>query len=154
MITIKQILVPVDFSDTSKLAMKYAAEFAHKFKAELHIIHAVEPVVYASEPFAPINTGEIQVAQERMARDEIAKWHRSFIPDEIKTHEDVMIGKAYTEIIRYAQEHKIDVIIIGTHGRSGFDHFLLGSTAEKVVRKSPCPVLTVHLMEHDIIRSS
>jgi len=153
MIQIKRILAPVDFSDTSKLAMKYAAEFAHKFKAELHVIHVVEPVVYATEPFAPINMGDIQAAQEKMAREEIAKWRRSFIPDEIKTTENVLLGKAFSEIIGYAQKQKIDIIIIGTHGRGGLDHFLLGSTAEKVVRKAPCPVLTVHLVEHDIIRS-
>ena len=142
----------MDFSDTSKLAMKYAAEFAHKFKAELHIIHAVEPITYASEPFTPVNIGDVQVAQEKIARDELTKWHRSFIPEEIKTTEDVLIGSPYTEIVGYAKKLKIDIIIIGTHGRSGFDHFLLGSTAEKVVRKAPCPVLTVRLMEHDIIR--
>ncbi len=143
----------MDFSDTSKLAMKYAAEFAHKFKAELHVIHVIEPVVYATEPFAPINMGDLQAEQEKVAHEELAKWRRSFIPDEIKATGDVLLGKAFSVITDYAQKQKIDIIIIGTHGRSGLDHFLLGSTAEKVVRKAPCPVLTVHLSEHDIIKS-
>lgn len=144
--TIQRILVPTDFSEPAHEAQKYAMAFAEKFGAELHLLHIVAPLplpsTYAGQvSYLPdvdmaclLESGKAQLAKE-VDHD----WFRNH-----PTVQAVELGFAADEIVRYAKHHKIDLIVMGTHGRTGLSHLILGSVAEKIVRVSECPVLTVH----------
>jgi len=151
MIQIKRLLTPTDFSDFSKQALHYAVEFARSFRAELHLVNVVEPYAYPADMFGQVGMVDVENALEKAAHEEIANWQKNNIPEGITSVAAVLHGRPFSEIIRYAQEHQIDLLIMGTHGHSGIDHFLLGSTAEKVIRKAPCPVLTVRAQEREIV---
>ena len=145
---LKSILVPTDFSECSEKALNYAMAYAEQFRASLTLLYVVE-IAYGSE------AGVINFEKYKQeANDEgkkklvaIAKRFSKSIP----TKSSVRIGAPYDEIVRYAQEANTDLIIISTHGRSGLKRFFLGSTAEKVVRHAPCPVLVVREREHEFV---
>jgi nucleotide-binding universal stress UspA family protein len=134
MIEVKSILVPTDFSDFSRYALDYALTMAQTFKARIILIHVT-----------PENVKQRQ-AEDRKRLEE-------FIPPELKKGLEVEIihkvGIPFVEIIRAAKEKKTDLIVMATHGRSGLSHILFGSVAEKVVRKSTCPVLSIRPREHE-----
>ncbi len=153
MIDLHRILVPTDFSKHSQNALTYAAEFADKFGAELYLLHVVQdlslffpdPVSGAPPITPPVDqlTAAVQVSLDRLVRDnDLAR---------LKVHQVVREGTPFYEIIRFAREADVDLIVMGTHGRSGLVHVLLGSVTEKVVRKAPCPVLTVRHPEHEFV---
>lgn len=143
-ITIKKILVPIDFSDYSKSALKYAVNFAKVFNAEMYLIYVVEPVIYPPDfSMGQIAIPSITIEMDERAKEELTKLAQQEIPSEIKQQIIIKTGKPFVEIIETASEEDIDLIIIATHGHSGVEHILFGSTAEKVVRKAPCPVLTL-----------
>lgn len=153
MITLNKILVPTDLSEFSQHALRYGCELAHRFSAELHLLNVAQDIVaMVPEPgMAFPAPGEyMQELREASARalQELPDptWLRG-----VKVSRDVRVGTPFVEIVRYAREAGIDLIVIGTHGRSGLAHVLLGSTAEKVVRKAPCPVLTVRPEGHDFV---
>jgi nucleotide-binding universal stress UspA family protein len=143
MIAVKKILVPTDFSECSAAAVNYGRAMASVFGATLHLLHVVQDPYtqpWAAEAFpAPLGDLLEQWEQQAEAR----------LKEQIPVAElgsaviATVIGSPFYEIIRYADEQKIDLIVIGTHGRGPLGHMLLGSVAEKVVRKAPCPVLTV-----------
>lgn len=148
MITLKRILVPTDFSEHSDKAIRYGAELASKFGAELHLIHTIEstPIMYGEGAYFPPET-EAEI--EASARKQLEAVE---VPAEgVTVKREVVPGHPFVEIIRYAREHDIGLIVIGTHGRGAIAHMLLGSVAEKVVRKAPCPVLTVRDEEHEFV---
>jgi len=153
MIDLHRILVPTDFSEHSANALGYAVAFAEKFGAELHLLHVVQDLamflpdsVTAGPPLMP--PVDQLTAATRAALDRIvAENHLSHLP----VHTDIREGTPFYEIIRFAREKDIDLIVMGTHGRSGLVHVLLGSVTEKVVRKAPCPVLTVRHPEHEFV---
>lgn len=139
----RRILLPTDFSDRAETARAYAALLAQTFGAELHLLHVLqEPIAVLPESglaVAPpaINLSELTVAAENgLAAITVAE------PGRIAARV-VRSGLPAEEIVRYAEEAAVDLIIQGTHGRTGLAHVLLGSVAEKVVRKAPCAVLTV-----------
>jgi len=141
---IKKILVPIDFSDYSKKALQYTVKFATSSKAELFLVYVIEPMVYPADlsmgqmviPQSEVNLSEkAQIELEELALNEIGASLQYNIL--IKT------GKPFMEIIESASELDVDLIIISTHGHTGVEHLLFGSTSEKVVRKAPCPVLTL-----------
>ncbi len=141
---IKKILVPIDFSDYSKNALKYAVNFVETFKAEMFLIYVVEPVIYPPDfSMGQIAIPSVNTEWDERAKEELKKLAESEIPKEIKVQTIVKTGKPFIEIIDTATEKDIDLIVIATHGHSGVEHILFGSTAEKVVRKAPCPVLTL-----------
>ena len=141
---IKKVLVPVDFSDYSKNALSYAINFAMHFKADLHLIYVVEPVIYPPDfSMGQIAIPSIDLEMDKRAKDELKNLATKQIPSELKTNLIVKTGKPFIEIIETAAEIDADLIIIATHGHSGMEHILFGSTAEKVVRKAPCPVMTL-----------
>ncbi|MEJ5262163.1 MAG: universal stress protein [Ignavibacterium sp.] len=143
-ITIKKILVPIDFSDYSKSALKYAVNFAKVFNAEMYLIYVVEPVIYPPDfSMGQIAIPSVTVEMDERAKEELTKLAQQEIPSEIKRQIIIKTGKPFVEIIETASEEDVDLIIIATHGHSGVEHILFGSTAEKVVRKAPCPVLTL-----------
>ena len=145
MIQLNRILVPTDFSDYSRAALEYGGEFAERFGAELHLVHVLQDLVgLVPEPglaFPP--PGDYMLELQRSAEQALAGLPGAAAPEGVKVERVVRHGPPFLEIIRYAREAEIDLIVMGTHGRSGLAHMLLGSVAEKVVRKAPCPVLTV-----------
>jgi nucleotide-binding universal stress UspA family protein len=150
---LKCILVPIDFSEYSKNALKYAVPFAKQFGAEIILIYVVEPTTYPAD-FSFGQFGFPNVEDEFRARgeEELSALMEKEIRNEVKASKQVRTGKAYLEIIKMAREKEVDLIIIATHGHSGVEHMLFGSTAEKVVRKAPCPVLSLRPDERDFIK--
>jgi len=147
------MLVPTDFSKFSQIALLYAAAFAEKFAAELYLLHVVQDLavfipdmITVAPPPAP--TVEQMTRAVHDAFDRIVKENQL---DRFKIHREVREGTPFYEIVRYAQEQDIDLIVMGTHGHTGLAHMLLGSVTEKVVRKAPCPVLTVRHPEHEFV---
>lgn len=152
MIKIERVLFPVDFSELSLHVLGYARSFAESYQAELHLIHVVdEASMYwlamgpSSLPVGPTGDELVEVSQASMTKfiDE----HLSDTKCAIKS--EVVLGRPFLRIIEYASARQIDLIVLGTHGRSGLQHALLGSVTEKVVRKAPCPVLTIRHSEHE-----
>lgn len=144
MIEITNILVPIDFSEYSKNALRYSIEFSESKGSTLHLLNVIEPMMYPSD----FSTGEIvipapQIDVEHKFDDEMKNLKESLVPAELSCVTVMRTGKPFLEIINYASEKDIDLIIIATHGHTGVEHLLFGSTAEKVVRKAPCPVLTL-----------
>lgn len=142
--TINSVLVPIDFSDYSKSALRYAVNFAKSFNAEIILIYVVEPVIYPPDfSMGQIAMPSINTEWDDRAKDELQKLAKSEVIGAVKAKTIIKTGKPFVEIIETAKEENVDLIIIATHGRSGVEHILFGSTAEKVVRKAPCPVLTL-----------
>jgi nucleotide-binding universal stress UspA family protein len=149
MITLKKILVPTDFSEHSAKAMLYGSELARKFGAELHLMHAVEmtPLMYGEGAYVtPETEAEIEAIATKQLEDLPAD-----SSGDLKIVRKIEHGHPFVETIRYAKENDIGLIVLGTHGRGAIAHMLLGSVAEKVVRKAPCPVLTVRDKEHEFV---
>jgi len=154
MIQLNRILIPTDFSDFSNLALNYGCELAKKFQAELHLLSVVEDVFTLVPDFTGIPPG----AQDYVT-DQIQHFHLELeklpgpqIEKAIRVERKVVLGIPLVEILRYAKEEEMDMIVMGTHGRTGLKHVFLGSVAEAVVRQSPCPVLTTRLTGHQFIQ--
>ena len=145
MISIRRILVPVDLSGTSEHALTYAGEFAEKLGAELTVLYVVpEPSAVLPDMMMPVpvttaDTDDLVAAGHQSLAELLAAKNI----DRRNVTLDVRVGDAAEEIEAAAAELKADLIVVGTHGRSGLKHLLLGSVAEHVVRHAPCPVLTV-----------
>lgn len=147
MISLKKILVPTDFSESSEKAVRYASELASKFGATVHLLHIVEnvPVMYGEGGyFTPDTFADLEAAATK---------HLETVQcgDGLDVTRHVLQGHPFVEIIRFARDKDVDLIVVGTHGRGAIAHLLLGSVAEKIVRKAPCPVLTVRDQEHDFV---
>jgi nucleotide-binding universal stress UspA family protein len=151
-IILKKILVPIDFSDFSKNALKYAVPFAKQFGAEILLLYVVEPTIYPADfSFGQIGLPSIEEEMRKRGTDELNKLAKNEIRDIVKSRTRVETGKAFAEINRIAKQEEIDLIIIATHGHTGIEHAIFGSTAEKVVRKAPCPVLSIRTPEHEFV---
>ena len=149
MAAIKKILCPTDLSDECRPALAIACDWSKRFGAELHLIHVVaglsNPYPYLGSPFNEAMSWETMIRQK--AHTALDTWP---LPDGFETLNVVRVlrsGSPIAHILQYAQETGIDLIVMGTHGRSGFSHLLLGSVAENVVRCAPCSVLTVRSAE-------
>jgi universal stress protein A len=152
-IRIQRILVPIDFSEHSKNALKYAIPFAQQFKASIDVIYIVEPAVYPADfSFGQIGFPNMEDELRVRGSSELENLIRTEISGRVTSRKVVRTGKPFYEINQYASEENIDLIIIATHGHSGMEHILFGSTAEKVVRKAPCPVLVVRTGEHEFVK--
>lgn len=153
MISLKKILVPTDFSEYSACAKNYACAFTDRFGAELHLLHVVqdlaaivpEPGLAFPPPAAYME--DLQAAAEKS----LAEWLDPQWAAGKQVVREIRQGAAFVEIIRYAKEQDVDLIIATTHGRSGLAHVLIGSVAERIVRKAPCPVLTVRPAAHQFV---
>lgn len=130
-----------DFSETSEHALEIATSFAQSFGASLHLLHVI-PDPYA-QPWAVEATGSAIPDLLKTWETEAGTRLDRLKPAGLESQAAVRVGNPYHEIVEYATEHGIDLVVIGTHGRGAIGHMLLGSVAEKVVRKAPCPVLTV-----------
>ena len=141
---IKKVLVPIDFSDYSKSSLKYAVNFAKNFKASLILVYVVEPVIYPPDfSMGQIAIPAAGIEMDKRAKEELNKLAEKEIPSGLSVKKIIKTGKPFVEIIETAADEDADLIIIATHGHTGVEHILFGSTAEKVVRKAPCPVLTL-----------
>jgi universal stress protein A len=141
---IKKVLVPIDFSDYSKNSLRYSVSFVRCFKAELVLVYVVEPVIYPPDfSMGQIAVPAVDVDMDKRAAEELKKLAQTEIPADMKVKTIIRTGKPFVEIIETASEENADLIIIASHGHSGVEHILFGSTAEKVVRKAPCPVLSL-----------
>jgi len=146
MVKLQKILCPIDFSENSLEALKYAAHTALKENATVYLIHIVDSRVYdyggpIYEPIMPAMKSVVDQASKDQLTDKLLEK----VPKEIQGRVETVVsfGVPFVEIIKAARDYDIDLIIMGTRGRSGVSHMLIGSVAEKVVRKAPCPVLTV-----------
>lgn len=140
---IRRILCPVDFSDFSASVLAYAAAFAKLFGSEVTVLHVsaaeMPPAGSATNP-----AGLLQVPDARKSiTDELQLWLAPLSSTGVTLRTQVAEGNTAAEIVRHAAGHDIDLVVMGTHGRSGFDRLTLGSVAEKVLRKATCPVLTI-----------
>ena len=143
-IQLKRILVPIDFSVHSKNALTYAISFAKLFNAELLLIYVVEPAIYPADfSFGQVALPQIENELRDRGKKELEQLLITHIGGKVSARTMVCTGKPFLEIIRAAKEEDADLIIIATHGHTGVEHMLFGSTAEKVVRKAPCPVLSL-----------
>ena len=142
MINIKNILCPVDHSDCSKEALKYAVSFAIKDNSKLYLLHVIDirtfdesinamtPQIPGDKTLAQLKTKLLDCIPEEMR-------------DDMNVEALVVQGIPVVEIISTAKRNDVDMIVLGSHGRTGITHMMMGSVSEKVVRKAPCPVLTV-----------
>ncbi len=140
----KKILVPIDFSEYTDDILAYAREIAQKFGSSIHLMHIIPNMDYFT-PYESFIAAENMVTVQKGIEGEVAKDMEEVAGKlaGIATTSAVRTGVAFVEIIDYVRSEGIDLIIMGTHGRGGLEHILIGSVAEKVVRKAPCPVLTI-----------
>ncbi len=141
---IKKILVPIDFSDYSKKALRYTIDFAKQFNSEIILVYVIEPLVYPAD----LSMGQMVIPHSEedlseKSKTDLKKLAENEIGEALRYSIIVKTGKPFLEIIETASELDTDLIIISTHGHTGVEHLLFGSTSEKVVRKAPCPVLTL-----------
>lgn len=144
----KTILFATDFSESSDHAFQYALSLARKFESRLGILHVIsEPVDLRGFYVPHISFDKLEEEIEQGALKMMEKFCRTHTQDYARVESFVVPGIPYDEIIKKAQEINADLIVVGTHGRTGLDHVLFGSTAEKVVRKSTVPVMTIRIKE-------
>lgn len=150
LINLKRILVPVDFSPLSKKALHYAARLAQQFHAEINIFHVIEPEVppafdgfMIAQPVVSNGSSASCAGQLKSLVNLVRKAGVTDVSSTART------GLAAFEIVEAAKDLDVDLIVIATHGYTGWKHFAIGSTAERVVRAAPCPVLVVREKEHE-----
>ena len=144
----KTILFATDFSEGSDFAFKAALSMAGKYDSKLIVIHVInEPVDLRGFYVPHISFDKLEEEIEQGAEKLMEKFCRTHMQDFNNYETYVLPGIPYDEIIKKAESLNADLIIMGTHGRTGLDHVLFGSTAEKVVRKSPIPVMTIRIKE-------
>jgi len=151
-IKLQHILVPIDFSASSRKALRYAVSFAQQYRAKVTLVHVVEPPMYPTElGYVPVEIESLNKSIQATAEEKIRSLAEEQLQTELIEKTLVRMGHPYQEITQVARELKVDLIVISTHGYTGLKHVLLGSTAERIVRHAPCPVLTVREREHDFV---
>lgn len=150
-VSIRQILFPTDFSQPARIAQNYATALAEKFGAELHVLHVVPEIVLPATDSYTVWTlpeggmkAQVEAAEKQLQVE--------FGSNEA-VRRSVAVGFPVEEMMKYAEDHAIDLMVVGTHGHTGLSHLLLGSVAEKLVRLAKCPVLTVHPQGHQFVVS-
>lgn len=151
-ITLRRLLVPTDFSDASRAAVTYGVAFAQNFGCTLHLLHVLDTVTGADPLALEIpERSTLERSIEAGVWDQLRRVLTSEEQARITVELSIEWGRPVDEIVRYAKEHAINLISMGTHNRGGVERILLGSVAEHVVRRAPCPVLTVHSRERELI---
>lgn len=143
---IRQILAPTDFSDFSKHALEYAYELARKFGAKLLLLHVVELPAFPIEGYVPQRVGV------PLIEDLKRQWSlelEGILPAAqgitVEIARRVVTGTPYRKIVEIAEAENVDLIVMATRGRTGLSHLVMGSVAERVVRTTSCPVLTIRM---------
>ena len=139
-----QILVPIDFSGHSRHALRYAIPIAEQFGASLHLVYVVEPTIYPADlGFGQVVYPNFEDELVEKGGEELKTLVREEIGTKVRATTTVRTGKPHQELLLEAEEAGADMIIMATHGHTGVEHMLFGSTAERIVRNAKCPVLTV-----------
>lgn len=152
MIQVKQILVPTDFSDTAAAALSYAKVLAEAFGASLQVLHVLEDPLPGWKPSG--HAVAVPAIREHMEQDAATGMSQVLTDAErerFRAQTATAWGKPFVEIVRYATEQGIDMIVMGTHGHGAIAHMLMGNVAERVVRHAPCPVLTVRNPDQEFV---
>jgi universal stress protein A len=146
----KRILVPTDFSKPSLKALRYAVRFAEQSGAAIFLVYVLEQPAFMHdlESF-PVALPEAELVKG--AREKLLSLAAAEIEELVPVKVQVRVGKPFREIAALARQTDTDLIVIATHGRTGLNRMLLGSTAELVVRHAPCPVLVVREREHEFV---
>jgi nucleotide-binding universal stress UspA family protein len=141
----KRICCPIDFSATSRAAMEMAADLARRFDAELVLLHAYPIPGYTFPDGSVVASPRMMQELADQAARHLEEWRRDAAAlGAPRLAVATAIGEPAAEIVAYAAEQSMDLLVLGTHGRTGLEHALMGSIAERVVRRARCPVLTVH----------
>jgi nucleotide-binding universal stress UspA family protein len=143
---IKRILVPIDFSEPSMAALDFAVQLSHSLRSQLTVLFVVEPVYLAvpGDMYAPNTSVDmLLVEQQRAGRQQLLKISQDLNKKGVKCKGLLAVGPVYHMIADTARKTKADLLVLGTHGRTGLSRVLLGSVAERVVQTAPCPVVTV-----------
>jgi universal stress protein A len=139
-----RIVVPTDFSGSSEDAWVLAQQVAGTLSSEVVLAHVfVEPILYGDPPLAADTASQLYEQGRKWVEDELEKWASAARAQGMTVRTIVRTGSPHEEIVNLATEERAELIIMGTHGRTGLDRLLLGSVADRVIRFSPCPVLTV-----------
>lgn len=134
----------MDFSNNAQVALTYAVDILQGSGGSAHVAHVIEPDMYPSYwGLAQTGYPELVTELREYAEKKLNALQLELQKKGIETHTAILSGKAHEEIITYALDNAIDMICISTHGRSGFGHFMLGSTTELVLRNAPCPTLAI-----------
>ncbi len=141
---IRSILVPIDFSVHSKNALKYAVPMARQFGASLHLIYVVEPTIYPADlGFGQVVLPGVEEELRQKGAKELQVLIEREIGNRVRATSSVRTGNPHHEILNEAEDLDIDLIIVATHGHTGVEHMIFGSTADRLVRHARCPVLTI-----------
>src|SRR5215471_6719740 len=152
MLKFERILCPVDFSEFSAKACDYAYSLARQYQAKLFLEHVVQPLTVAYPYFAfPVPVGDMYLDLEAEAKKHLEEFAKGYRRNGIEPELVVQKGLLPESILAFAHRNQMDLIVMGTHGRQGFDRLTLGSVTEKVLRKARCPVLAVRKPEHDFV---
>jgi nucleotide-binding universal stress UspA family protein len=149
----QRILWPTDFSTLALVGARYAREVADQFGAELHVLHVVPPPLTADLAAGLPAEGPVVFADPELVDAcvrRLAEVVREQFPDRAVV-QDVQLGSAWSMICKCAEEHAVDLVVIATHGRTGIQHAVVGSTAERVVQHAPCPVLVVKGRQREFV---
>jgi nucleotide-binding universal stress UspA family protein len=141
---VRNVLAPLDFSDNSRVALAHARETAAFYGARLHVLHVVEnnlrPAFYNTHGLSMLEViPKIEQRSKEMLQSEV----KALPAHDVEIEEHVVRGHAAREIVRFAEDQQMDLIVIATHGLTSISHFFIGSVAEKVARRSPCPVMVI-----------
>jgi nucleotide-binding universal stress UspA family protein len=143
---IKGILFPTDFSEGSSQALQYAVDLTKKYGAKLYVVHVIYDVAKTAGWYVPhVSVDQMYKDIQEGAKKELEKFGVEALGEVKNIERTVLTGVPHEEVMNFAKKNKIDLIIMGTHGRKGIDRILFGSTAAQIVRFAPCPVLTVRL---------
>lgn len=145
---VRRILVPVDFSAATNPALRYATRFAESFGATVYPVYVIESIGALKEAQIIGERADMEAAKATM-RAKLAELANEEIEELVPVFPDVEEGRPAEKIVALARKHRADLLIISTHGRTGLKHTLMGSVAEEVVRRAPCPVLVVRSHEQD-----
>jgi nucleotide-binding universal stress UspA family protein len=141
---IRSLLVPIDFSVHSKNALRFAIGIARKFGASVQLVYVVEPTIYPADlGFGQVVLPGVEDELREKGGEELRALIAKEVGRSVKASWTVRTGNPHQEILREAEERKVDMIVVATHGHSGVEHMLFGSTADRVVRHAKCPVLTI-----------
>jgi nucleotide-binding universal stress UspA family protein len=141
----KKICCPIDFSDASRAAMEVAGDLARRFGARLILLHAYPIPGYTFPDGSIVASPRMMQELADQAERHLQQWRAEAEKLGVAGVETAKaIGEPAAEVVAYAKEQGVDLLVVGTHGRTGIEHALMGSVAERVVRRAGCPVLTVH----------
>ena len=149
---LRRILVPIDFSECSKKALLYALPLAKEHQAALTLLYVVPPAYGAGE-YGGIDYAQLEASMKESGQRQLAELVAEEVSCEVYADTLVRVGSPAQQIVETASTLAADIIVISTHGRTGLKHVFLGSVAEHVVQRAPCPVLVVREREHEILAS-